>query len=87
MSAGESDLETVGRGRGRESTPAGKWIRLALYAAASLAYLGYGGYLPFALEIYALYHLAAGLLGEKRMHYVNLEMEPSQTRAPGKASG
>jgi hypothetical protein len=49
--------------------------------------LGYGGYLPFALEIYALYHLAAGLLGEKRMHYVDLEMEPSQTRAPGKASG
>jgi hypothetical protein len=32
--------------------------------------LGYGGYLPFALELYAMYHLIAGLLGEKRTGYV-----------------
>ena len=25
--------------------------------------LGYGGYLPFALEVFALYHLFAGILG------------------------
>jgi hypothetical protein len=34
--------------------------------------LGYGGYLPFALELYALYHLVAGLLGQKRTDYVKL---------------
>lgn len=28
--------------------------------------LGYGGYLPFAMELFALYHLAAGFLGKKR---------------------
>jgi len=27
--------------------------------------LGYGGYLPFAMELYALYHLAAGFFGKK----------------------
>ncbi len=35
--------------------------------------LGYGGYLPFALELYALYHLVMGLLGHKMTHYVQLE--------------
>lgn len=28
--------------------------------------LGYGGYLPFALELFALYHLVVGLAGKKR---------------------
>lgn len=28
--------------------------------------LGYGGYLPFALELYALYHLIEGLFNQKR---------------------
>ncbi len=37
--------------------------------------LGYGGYLPFALELYAMYHLAAGLLGKKRTDYVRLMAE------------
>lgn len=32
--------------------------------------LGYGGYLPFALELYALYHLATGLLGQTRRDYI-----------------
>lgn len=35
--------------------------------------LGYGGYLPFALELYAMYHLVAGLLGEKRPDYVRID--------------
>lgn len=30
--------------------------------------LGYGGYLPFALELFALYHLVMGLLGRKETH-------------------
>jgi hypothetical protein len=34
--------------------------------------LGYGGYLPFALELFAMYHLIVGLLGEKDSRYVRL---------------
>jgi hypothetical protein len=37
--------------------------------------LGYGGYLPFALELFAVYHLIAGLFGEKRSGYVELVTE------------
>ncbi len=32
--------------------------------------LGYGGYLPFALELFAMYHLLAGLAGSKKTDYV-----------------
>jgi hypothetical protein len=34
--------------------------------------LGYGGYLPFALELYALYHFTAGLLGKSRIDYIKI---------------
>jgi len=34
--------------------------------------LGYGGYLPFALELYAIYHFVVGILGEKQSDYVEL---------------
>lgn len=34
--------------------------------------LGYGGYLPFALELYAVYHFIIGIFGEKEMEYVHL---------------
>jgi hypothetical protein len=34
------------------------WLRVF-----EMPLLGYGGYLPFSLELYALYHLIAGLLG------------------------
>jgi len=47
--------------------------------------LGYGGYLPFALEIYALYHLLLGLVGKKRDVYVNLgsdQATPQQKSHP-----
>ena len=37
--------------------------------------LGYGGYLPFALELYALYHLISGLLGNKTTDYVKVAPE------------
>ena len=34
--------------------------------------LGYGGYLPFALELYAVYHLVLGFLGDKDNSYIQL---------------
>ena len=37
--------------------------------------LGYGGYLPFALELYALYHWISGLLGDKTPDYVRVNSE------------
>jgi hypothetical protein len=39
--------------------------------------LGYGGYLPFALELYAIYHLVAGLVGQRTGQY--LRIAPDQT--------
>jgi hypothetical protein len=33
---------------------------------------GYGGYLPFSLELFAIYHLVAGLLGAKDTDYVQI---------------
>ena len=32
--------------------------------------LGYGGYLPFGMELFALFHLLAGLFGRKQTEYV-----------------
>ena len=37
--------------------------------------LGYGGYLPFALELFALYHLLMGMAGNRRTRYVELSTE------------
>lgn len=37
--------------------------------------LGYGGYLPFSLELYAIYHLIMGLLGDKKITYVRVSPE------------
>lgn len=34
--------------------------------------LGYGGYLPFALELYAVYHFVQGLFGDKQGRYVQI---------------
>jgi hypothetical protein len=34
--------------------------------------LGYGGYLPFALELCAMYHLVMGFLGQKNAGYLQL---------------
>lgn len=34
--------------------------------------LGYGGYLPFALELYALYHLVMGWFGDKNSDYIKV---------------
>ncbi len=40
--------------------------------------LGYGGYLPFALELYAFYHLIMGLLGQPRTDYVRVHPDDGQ---------
>jgi len=34
--------------------------------------LGYGGYLPFALELFAVYHLVVGLFGDKDSNYLQI---------------
>jgi len=46
----------------------GNWLHVF-----EMPLLGYGGYLPFALELYAIYHFIVGLLGQGRTDYVHLE--------------
>lgn len=57
-----------------------KWIYTISYAdwlrIFEMPLLGYGGYLPFALELYAMTHLIAGLLGKKDAHFVAIEPPP-----------
>jgi hypothetical protein len=50
--------------------PWGNWLHIF-----EMPLLGYGGYLPFALELYALYHFISGLLGDKTTHYVKVMPE------------
>jgi hypothetical protein len=45
----------------------GNWLHIF-----EMPLLGYGGYLPFALELYALYHFVNGLLGNKETEYVKV---------------
>ena len=40
--------------------------------------LGYGGYLPFSLELYALYHLITGLSGRGKTS-VYVQVSPDET--------
>ncbi len=40
--------------------------------------LGYGGYLPFGMELFALYHLIVGLFGEKTTAYVTAGLYPPE---------
>ena len=47
--------------------PWGGWLKVF-----EMPLLGYGGYLPFSLELYALYHLLAGLFSHKKTDYVRL---------------
>jgi hypothetical protein len=53
-----------------------KWIYSVSWGGCCKVFemplLGYGGYLPFALELFAIYHLIAGLLGEKDTDYVQI---------------
>jgi hypothetical protein len=50
--------------------PLGNWLHIF-----EMPLLGYGGYLPFANELYALYHLVTGWLGEKSGNYVRVISE------------
>jgi hypothetical protein len=45
--------------------PWGDWLHVF-----EMPLLGYGGYLPFALELFAIYHLLAGLAGNRKTAYV-----------------
>jgi hypothetical protein len=47
--------------------PWGDWMRIF-----EMPLLGYGGYLPFALELFALTHLVYGLWGDKKAGYIDL---------------
>lgn len=53
-----------------------KWIYTVPWGGCCKVFemplLGYGGYLPFALELYAIYHFVAGLFGAKDTRYVEL---------------
>jgi hypothetical protein len=50
----------------------GDWLHIF-----EMPLLGYGGYLPFALELYALYHLLAGASGDKHQRYIRIGEEPA----------
>ena len=50
--------------------PWGDWFHIF-----EMPLLGYGGYLPFALELYALYHLVIGWFGDKASDYVKVMPE------------
>ena len=49
--------------------PWGGWLKIF-----EMPLLGYGGYLPFSLELYALYHLLAGILGARKSTYVRIDV-------------
>ena len=50
--------------------PWGDWLHVF-----EMPLLGYGGYLPFALELYALYHWIGGLFGQRTSDYVRVVPE------------
>jgi hypothetical protein len=50
--------------------PWGNWLHVF-----EMPLLGYGGYLPFALELHALYYLVTGWFGEKNSAYVRIMPE------------
>jgi hypothetical protein len=50
--------------------PWGNWLHIF-----EMPLLGYGGYLPFALELYAIYHLVVGLFGGRNSDYVRVVSE------------
>jgi len=45
----------------------GNWLHVF-----EMPLLGYGGYLPFALELYALYHLVCGFFSDRKTDYVKV---------------
>jgi hypothetical protein len=60
-----------------------KWVYhvpyLGFLHVFEMPLLGYGGYLPFALELYAIYQFVSGLLGgNSQPEFVRLVPEPSR---------
>jgi len=57
-----------------------KWIYDVAWAARPKVFemplLGYGGYLPFALELYAIYHFTLGLFGQGRTNFLRVALDP-----------
>ena len=49
------------------NVPWGNWLHIF-----EMPLLGYGGYLPFALELYAVYHLIVGWFGDKTSDYLRI---------------
>ncbi len=53
-----------------------KWVYqvpgVGFFKIFEMPLLGYGGYLPFALELFSIYHLWLGLTGQKRSTYVEI---------------
>lgn len=47
--------------------PWGSWMHLF-----EMPLLGYGGYLPFALELYAVYHIVVGIFGARTDEYIKI---------------
>ncbi len=60
-----------------------KWIYSVPWVGSpklfEMPVLGYGGYLPFSLELYAIYHVLAGLFGEKDTDYIRVS-DPAASR-------
>jgi hypothetical protein len=48
----------------------GNWLHVF-----EMPLLGYGGYLPFSLELFAVYHLVTGLLGERRTDFIKFSFQ------------
>jgi len=66
-----------------------KWVYEVPYVGGpklfEMPWLGYGGYLPFALEIYAAYHLFHGLLFRRRDAYLRFDGRDGATAVgPGR---
>ena len=58
-----------------------KWIYTVPFVGGlkifEMPLLGYGGYLPFALELFAIYHFIYGIFGQKQNGYVKVEAQDS----------
>jgi hypothetical protein len=52
----------------------GDWLHIF-----EMPLLGYGGYLPFALELYAIYHLITGFFGDRSTDYINIKPKENDT--------
>jgi hypothetical protein len=64
-----------------------KWIYTVPYVnfghIFEMPILGYFGYLPFSLELYALYHFIMGLFGQKNPGYLRMHSEVPLTDRSG----